>query len=221
MPGDWLLWQLVDSAFPTGGFAHSAGVEAAWHHGAVADEASLRPFAQLSLEQAGATTLPLLTAVHRDPLAFAEIDSLTDALLSNHVANRASAKQGRALLSSAATTFDCPALNRLKASVYADKSPGHLAPVFGAVTRALDVPLDAARHLHLYATLRGVTSAAVRLGIIGPLQAQRLQHELEPFARDAAERSSRLSLDDLAQPAPFLDMLQATQDRLYSRLFQS
>ncbi|MDB5296990.1 MAG: putative urease accessory protein UreF, partial [Phycisphaerales bacterium] len=34
---DWLLWQLVDSAFPTGGFAHSGGVEAAWQHGRLRD----------------------------------------------------------------------------------------------------------------------------------------------------------------------------------------
>jgi hypothetical protein len=30
---DWLIWQLMDSAFPTGGFAHSNGFEAAFQAG--------------------------------------------------------------------------------------------------------------------------------------------------------------------------------------------
>ena len=29
----WRLWQLVDSSFPTGAFAHSGGLEAASHAG--------------------------------------------------------------------------------------------------------------------------------------------------------------------------------------------
>ena len=33
----WLLWQLADSAFPTGGFAHSGGLEAAWQNGEVSN----------------------------------------------------------------------------------------------------------------------------------------------------------------------------------------
>jgi urease accessory protein len=36
---DWLLWQLADSAFPTGGFAHSGGLEAAWQHGEIRNSA--------------------------------------------------------------------------------------------------------------------------------------------------------------------------------------
>jgi hypothetical protein len=32
-PSDWLVWQLLDSGLPTGGFAHSCGLEAAMQLG--------------------------------------------------------------------------------------------------------------------------------------------------------------------------------------------
>jgi urease accessory protein UreF len=39
-------WQIVDSAFPTGAFAHSFGLEAAWQQGEMPDIAVLREFVQ-------------------------------------------------------------------------------------------------------------------------------------------------------------------------------
>jgi urease accessory protein len=69
--------------------------------------------------------------------------------------------------------------------------------------------------------LRGLVSAAVRLGIVGPLQGQTLQHGLAVYAQELLRRCEPLTLDEIAQTAPLLDLWQANQDRLYSRLFQS
>jgi len=55
----------------------------------------------------------------------------------------------------------------------------------------------------------------------GPLEAQALQHNLASFAEDIAGDSASLTLQNIAQTSPILDLFQATQDRLYSRLFQS
>ncbi len=60
---DWLAWQVVDSAFPTGAFAHSWGLEAAWQHGEVDDVDALRVFLDSATRQAGYAALPLLEDV--------------------------------------------------------------------------------------------------------------------------------------------------------------
>jgi urease accessory protein UreF len=61
----------------------------------------------------------------------------------------------------------------------------------------------------------------VRLNIVGPLDAQAIQHELSDSAEIAAAKFGKIRLNDCAQTAPLLDLWQGTQDRLYSRLFQS
>ena len=90
---NFLLWQLIDSGFPAGGFAHSAGLEAALQHGHVADGAGVEAFARHSLAQMGRGALPLVTAAYGDPGNLPEFDRLMDVFLSNPIANRASRAQ--------------------------------------------------------------------------------------------------------------------------------
>jgi len=78
-----------------------------------------------------------------------------------------------------------------------------------------------AQRLHLHLTLRGVVSAAVRLGLVGTHQAQALQAALAPALDEVLSTCGAFGVEDLAQTAPLLDLFAATHDRLYSRLFQS
>lgn len=210
---EWLLWQLADSAFPTGGFAHSHGLEAAWQHGEVRHAADLGEFLEASLWQMGRGILPFATAAHDEPDQLIALDQLFDAFQSNHVAKRASRLQGRALLASAQRVFEPLSLGL--------PLHGHLAPIFGAVTNTLCVTRSRAAHLFCFQHSRGVLSAAVRLGIVGPLEAQSLQHRLGPCTRKVLSHCENLPVSEIAQTAPLLELWQGTQDRLYSRLFQS
>jgi len=57
-----------------------------------------------SLHQFGHGSLPFMTTAHERPDDFVELDRLYETFLSNHVANRASCLQGKALLTSAERT---------------------------------------------------------------------------------------------------------------------
>ena len=216
---DWLTWQVADSAFPTGTFAHSWGLEAAWHQGEIESHDALRRFLDAAVQQTGFATLPLLNAVYQRLDDLERLDALTEAFLINAVANRASRIQGRSLLATAVRVWPSESLAAL--SRRAEATHSHVAPLSGAVFRAIDLSLPAAQQIVLYGTARGVLAAAVRLGIVGSYEAQRLQHACAPWLEAVATRCSRLTPDDLAQTSPVTDLLQSAHDRLYSRLFQS
>ena len=219
MSPPWLVWQLADSAFPTGLFAHSWGLESAWQQGEIPDADALRRFVGDAVRQTAHAAMPLVNEAYAFPDRLESLDAIAEAFLTNPVANRASRIQGRTLLATAARVWPSPQLTSLDSR--ARRSCAHVAPVTGATFRVLGVPVETAQHLMLFGAARGVLSAAVRLGVVGSYEAQRLQHACAPMLDEAARQCAALSLDDLAQPAPVLDLLQAAHDRLYSRLFQS
>jgi urease accessory protein len=180
----------------------------------------LAGFIEASLGQFGHGSLPFMLAAHDEPGNLADLDQLCDCFTSNHVANRASRLQGQALLASAERIFNAPGLQNLRQS--AGPSPCfHLAPVFGVVARSLGLGRRPAAELFCFLHLRGLTASAVRLGIVGPMEAQTIQFQSTAIAEDTLGRCQHLTVEDIAQTAPLLEIWQGGQDRLYSRLFQS
>lgn len=220
MDMSWRFLQLADSAFPSGSFAHSGGLEAAVQAREVTSAAGLRRFARDALWQTGCSALPLVRAAHADPPALPALDARADSFLVNHVANRASRTQGRALLATAARIFPAE-LRLLREAAGRDRLKLHLAPLSGALHRALGLAADESLRLFLWTALRGVLSAAVRMGLVGTHEAQAQQNELAGALDEVLAACGTLEIRALAQTAPVADLLAAAHDRLYSRLFQS
>ena len=214
----WLVLQLADSAFPTGGFAHSAGLEA---HVQAGELGSLLQFCREHIDQLAQGSLPIAGSAWDEPARLPELDAFTRTTLWSQTAARASRVQGRALLDVAARSFGHAVLVETRAQLSRQPLDGHLAPMFGFVTRTLGVDRREALASFLHLGLRGTLSAAVRLGCCGPTEAQALHQRLHADLDSALARALALGITDVAQTAPLVELIGATHDRLYSRLFQS
>lgn len=218
---DWLVLQLADSAFPSGGFAHSAGLEAAAQLGHVHGAAALEAYVHDAVWQAGHGSLPLVGAAHRHPAHAVRLDALCDAFLTSEVANRASRTQGRAFVVACARSFGGEEIEGLDAAVRDRRLRGHHAPLFGTAAAALGVGRTDALAVWMHGTLRGVLSAAVRLGLAGAHEAQALQRATGPLLDRVLAECGELDGAAIVQTAPRLEITGSQHARLYSRLFQS
>jgi urease accessory protein len=214
----WLLLQLADGTFPNGGFAHSAGLEATMVLGGLASDGDpIATFLDASVRQIGRLVLPFVRACVRDPSRLASLDVAFDAMTPMAATNRSSRAQGRALASATSRVWTTVQ----PVADHARSAPAHHGPIFGAVFGILGVSEDETCAAYLHGSARTILSAGVRLGLLGPLEAQRIQAERTELF-DATLRDARqVDPADATATAPLLDVFAALHDRLDGRMFQS
>lgn len=80
---------------------------------------------------------------------------------------------------------------------------------------------DRCMYVFLLNHAKAVMSAAVRLGLVGPYQAQTIlaASSTRQLLRDVLEEVRNLDIDDAGQTWALLDVYQGRQEILYSRVF--
>lgn len=221
----WNQWQLVDSILPTGGFAHSYGLEAAVQTHFVASSLDLNSYIIQVLENVGSLLLPFVYCAHKSPdiNAWSKLDRLLEATLTNEVSRKASASQGSALLRVAASVFkEVPSLKRMRDNFLGSGTVYfHHAPIFGLICGLLGFDSSASQRMYMFMAMRDVISAATRLNLIGPLGASSLQHQLAPIAEELTKKWRDRPVEEACQVSPLIDTVQGCHAYLFSRLFCS
>ena len=201
---DYQMMQMADSALPVGGFAYSQGLEAAASLGLVA-AGSLAAYLRGVLEQAAGFELPYLNEFYGHDHLQETVEDYDASFLSPWM-YQASLSQGRSL-------------SRLWG--WSGGGCSHYLAVLGRGLRGEGWSLEAVQRLYLHMILRDQISAAIRLNLVGPLQAAVLQKSLHAHAEEQRSRFSGAGRDQAARCGPLLDLMQGSHHRLYSRLFQS
>jgi urease accessory protein len=188
--------QLGDSFFPSGQSAHSLGLEGLRSDGALPDKAAVERFLETQLRErwarADRVVLHAAYAAAGDLERVTAVDRFADASILVESWRVAGRRLGRALLdaNAAVGTRGCEEYAR---RVKAGPAPGQVAVAQGLVAFGLGLSAENGAALSAYTFSVAIVSAALRLGVIGHIDAQRL-----------LARQRELSAELVAEPVPQL-----------------
>ncbi|CAG5127172.1 unnamed protein product [Candidula unifasciata] len=230
------LLQTVDSAFPTGGFSHSLGLEAFIQHTGTwrcAKNLGILKHAFVCiLENSGSLSLPFVRAAHSaivnrnvikseqtEHHTLVQLDKICEAYTTNHIARRASTRQGKSFLEVACFTYSY--LAQQLSSAIVDLPHCHLPVVYGAILAGLGVDENTTLATFMYCVVRSMIATAVRLDVLGAMEGQKVQFNLQQLIPEILDRNRTRSVENACMKFPVIDVLQNTQDTLFSKLFYS
>ncbi|MEJ8570060.1 urease accessory protein UreF [Microbaculum marinum] len=216
-----LVLQHADSAFPSGGFAFSQGLEGYAALAGRPELAGLESFlrTQIRLRWASADRIALIRA-HRtggDLEAISEIDAEIEAVTLPEPLRSGSRRNGAAFLATHAR-LGVAAATAYRARIRQGRGHGHLLAMQGLVWSTLGVGEAEAAAVSGYQFAAAMIQAAVRLGLTGAIDAQRVLAELRPEIAAAVERPVPRDAD-IESYTPLADIAAMRHARQESRLF--
>jgi urease accessory protein len=221
------LLHFADSAFPTGGYAHSLGLETYCQAGLVRGREDLERFLIAQLEgsagpcDATAVAGALRAAARDDLPSCRELDATLEAMKSVKEFREGSRQMGRQTLRVAAALTGDARLVEYAADVDKGLAPGHHAVAYGLAAAALGWEPEAATTAYLYSTTALLVGAALRLQSMGQLEGQRVLWSLHPVIARVAREAALRDPSDLWSFAPGIELAGSRHATLEMRLFRS
>lgn len=211
-------------SYPVGAFAYSHGLEWAQEAGDLTDAASLQSWLTDLIELGAARNdAILLNASWRAAKAgqwqeVTNIAGLGLAMAASTERRMETVTQGNAFVLASRAAHPCDTLDQFRAH-WAGDVP---YPVAVAVTAAgHDVGLAEIMPAFVMGFTANLVSAAVRLGIVGQTDGQRVLAGLMPEISTLAQNAETATLDDLGSCAFRSDLASLRHETQYSRLFRS
>jgi urease accessory protein len=219
------LMSWLSPSFPVGGFAYSHGLEAALERGVVADAASLGEWLEGAIIFGSARNdAVILSATHQrvlggDGTGLRDIADLARCLFGAPELAGESTVQGNAFWRTVTAAWPDPAFDAFHRYL----PPGEIVyPVAVGVAAAVH---HIGRRDVIEAFLHGFSangvSAAIRLGMIGQTDGQRVVRGLEGVIIEIGESTENAPIEDIGSASLTIDMMALAHETQTTRLFRS
>jgi urease accessory protein len=217
-----LLQVWLSPSFPIGGFAYSHGIEKAVENGWIVNRDTLEAWIADLIERGSLRNdLIFLAASWRASAVddgIAAIAELACAMQPSAERHLEATQQGRSFITQIEAAW--PADAAAWAHAASNQTPT-LPVAFGFAAASHDIPLADALNAFAIAFAANLTSAAIRLAVVGQTDAQRILAALMDRLLSAATCALTSTLDDLGGAAWRSDIASMQHETQYTRLFRS
>ena len=219
------LMQLSDSAFPSGSFTLSHGLESLVYSGQIKTADDFQEFLRLLLyNKIGTSDLVALLHAHRasvndDLVKIRRADLRLFASTTIAQTREAQRKSGRALLMVAQSIWQDTQLETLATDTAAGTIQCLHPVIFAVLGRTVLLSESDTVLAFVHSFITSLALAAIRLGVIGHIQAQvvinAIALDIEPIINNA----SNMTLDDMRSCTPAIDIAQMRHKHINQRQF--
>jgi urease accessory protein len=215
------ILQHGDSFFPGGLTSFSWGLEQLFEERQVADPSALRRFIEAELRLRWASfDRAFLSASHAaagDAAILVPIDRLCHVSIAARELRDGSARAGQALLAVHAK-MGTPGAARYRELILRGKAHGHLPVAQGLVWGALGFSKTETAAVSVYSLVAGLAAAAIRMGLIGYVDAQKTIAGMAAVVEEIVSRPAP-QLSDAASFTPATEIAAMRHETAEHRLF--
>jgi urease accessory protein len=227
----WLasLMQTTDSLFPSGGYAHSYGLEELVALGTVQSKEDLEGFLiEQILPSLEKLELPYLRfcidAVDaKDYSQLLRLNEEISAWKLTHEIREAGKSQGAQLLRMTLNLYPCPFSKKFHEMLQKEEEECQQITATAVIRSAQGVPLTSAMIGWIYQSISNFCSASIKLLRLGELACQKIIHRCinKERVQGILDRSLRVNHESAGFFNPVLDLASARHELAFSRLFIS
>lgn len=238
MKNNLALFQLVDSAFPTGAFSHSFGLETAFKENKLSGPQELHKWLQDYIRGSlvpteGIAVYVSYQAIEKEstlqelPETVQEDLQRLDRKLTfckkASESREGTIKIGKRYLKIVHALYPEAGLDQYAKWIDEGLSFGNPAIVHGWISAYLEAPCDQAIFTHLYTNVKNLLQAALRMAAVGQTDVQLILQELHPLMMQEAEQIvlSSPGEENFCNYAVIQETEAMRHENLYSRLFMS
>ena len=221
------LMQLSDSFFPSGMFSMSGGLEPLVNDKKITNWNDVQNFILEQIEfqifpcDCSVLSIALTAVKNNDLKSVIDIDKKFYSMKLPKEIRNATTRSGKQVLSSIIHMVGSNSrfLYEFNKKIKLNESPGTYPVILAIGAACFDIPLESITRMLLYSFSSSVVSAAIRLGLIQHLDAQKILNQLaEPINKIVLENNEK-NFQNIWQLSPLTEIYQMNHEHSEGRMF--
>ena len=223
------LMQLSDSFFPSGMFSMSSGLEPLINNKKITNWNDVLNFIIEQIEfqihpcDCAVLSIAITGAKNNDLKTVIDVDKKYYSMKFPKEIRNSSTRSGKQVLNSIIHMMEnhdnSDFLYKFNKKIESKETPGTYPVTLAVGAVCLDIPLESITRMLLYSFSSSIVSAAIRLGLIQHLDAQKILKLLAEPINKLILTNEEKNLEDIWQLTPLTEIYQMNHERNESRMF--